>query len=39
VVTLSFEDFNDNMNGEVNQAMIDYLRIVKLIFPRNRKLK
>jgi hypothetical protein len=39
VVTLSFEDFNDNMNGEVNQAMIDYLRIVKLIFPRNQKLK
>ncbi|MFM2358598.1 MAG: hypothetical protein RLY16_591 [Bacteroidota bacterium] len=29
-LVLSFEDWNDNMNGEVNQAMLDYLRITKL---------
>ncbi len=29
VITISLEDFNENMNGEINQAMIDYLRIVK----------
>jgi hypothetical protein len=27
---LSMEDFNDNMNGDINQAMIDFLRITKL---------
>jgi hypothetical protein len=27
---LSIEDFNDNMNGDINQAMIDFLRITKL---------
>jgi hypothetical protein len=27
---LSMEDFNDNMNGDINQAMIDYIRVVKL---------
>ncbi len=30
VVTLSYEDYNENMNGEVNQAMIDYVEIIKL---------
>jgi hypothetical protein len=29
-ISLSFEDFDDNMNGEINQAMIDYVRIIKL---------
>jgi len=30
ILSLSLEDFNENMNGEINQAMIDYVRIVKL---------
>ena len=29
-ITLSFEPFNENMNGEINQAMVDYMRVVKL---------
>lgn len=29
-LTLSFEPFNENMNGEINQAMLDYLRVIKL---------
>lgn len=29
-VTLSLEDYNNNMNQDINQAMIDYLRIIKL---------
>lgn len=29
-LVLSMEDFNDNMNGDINQAMIDYVRISKL---------
>jgi len=29
-ITLSFEDFDDNMNGEINQAMIDYIRVIFL---------
>jgi len=28
--TLTFEDWNENMNGAVNQAMLDYLRIIRL---------
>lgn len=28
--TISFEAANENMNGEVNQAMLDYMRITKL---------
>jgi hypothetical protein len=24
---LSFEDFNENMNGEINKAMLDYMRV------------
>ena len=30
VITVSLEDFNENMNGEINQAMIDCLRIIHL---------
>ncbi|MCA8829893.1 MGH1-like glycoside hydrolase domain-containing protein [Hymenobacter pini] len=29
-LTLSFESANENMNGEVNQAMLDYLRITRV---------
>ncbi len=29
-ITLSFDDFDDNMNGAINQAMIDYMRVSKL---------
>jgi hypothetical protein len=28
--TLSFEPANENMNGDINQAMIDYVKLVKL---------
>jgi hypothetical protein len=38
-ITLSFENFNDNMNGDINQAMIDYMRIVRLESPGNREIK
>jgi hypothetical protein len=38
-ITLSFENFNDNMNGDINQAMIDYMRIVWLESPGNREIK
>ncbi|MGY0040754.1 hypothetical protein [Pedobacter sp. NJ-S-72] len=27
---LSFEDWNENMNGEINQAMLDYLRLIRI---------
>lgn len=27
---LSLEDYDDNMNGDINQAMIDYISLVKL---------
>lgn len=29
-ISLSFEPANENMNGEVNKAMLDYMRITKL---------
>lgn len=29
-IGLSFEDWNENMNGEINQAMLDYLRIIRM---------
>lgn len=29
-LTLSFEPHNENMNGDVNQAMLDYLRVIKI---------
>ncbi|KIO76361.1 glycogen debranching protein [Pedobacter lusitanus] len=28
--SLSFEDWNENMNGEINQAMLDYLRLIRI---------
>ncbi|KAA9036297.1 Bacterial alpha-L-rhamnosidase [Ginsengibacter hankyongi] len=30
VISLSFEDFDNNMNGIINQAMIDNLRVIML---------
>lgn len=30
VLVLKFEDWNNNMNVEVNKAMLDYLRLIKL---------
>lgn len=30
VISLSFEDCNDNMNGAVNTAMLDLLRVIRL---------
>jgi hypothetical protein len=29
-ITLSLEDHNDNMNGEINQAMLDNVRLIKI---------
>ncbi|ARS34527.1 MGH1-like glycoside hydrolase domain-containing protein [Pontibacter actiniarum] len=29
-ISLTFEPNNENMNGEVNQAMVDYMRVVKI---------
>jgi hypothetical protein len=29
-VTLSLEEYNDNMNGDINQAMLDNMRVIKL---------
>jgi hypothetical protein len=31
VLSLDFKNFDDNMNLETNQAMIDYIRLVKLV--------
>jgi Carbohydrate binding module (family 6). len=30
IITLSFEHNNENMNVDINQAMLDYLRITKI---------
>ncbi len=30
LVQLVLEDFDDNMNGKVNQAMLDYIRIIRI---------
>jgi hypothetical protein len=30
LLSVSMEEFNENMNGEINQAMIDYVRISKI---------
>jgi Bacterial alpha-L-rhamnosidase 6 hairpin glycosidase domain len=30
IIVLQFKDANENMNGDINQAMIDYMRLVKL---------
>ncbi len=29
-LSLRFEDFNNNMNGNINQCMLDYLRLVQM---------
>jgi len=29
-INISFEDFDENMNGEINQAMIDYMQLIFL---------
>lgn len=29
-ITLQLEDYNDNMNGEINQAMLDNMRVTRL---------
>ncbi len=29
-ITLEFKDTNNNMNGDINQAMIDYLRLIRI---------
>lgn len=29
-LTISFESYNENMNGEINQAMLDNMRIIKM---------
>jgi len=30
VFNLSFEAWNENMNGEINQAMLDYMRLIRI---------
>lgn len=30
IICLQFKDVNENMNGEINQAMLDYLRVIKI---------
>jgi len=30
VLTLTFEPANENMNGEINQAMVDYVRLTRI---------
>ena len=30
MITLGLESANNNMNGEINQAMLDYMRISKI---------
>lgn len=29
-LTLQFENANENMNGQINQAMLDYLSVIKI---------
>ena len=29
-ISLSFENYNENMNGEINQAMLDYMRVTRI---------
>ena len=29
-ISISFEPWNENMNGDINQAMLDYVRLIKL---------
>src|SRR5690606_36748245 len=30
ILSLDFEPWNENMNGEINQAMLDYVRIIRI---------
>lgn len=30
IITLSLESANENMNGDINQAMLDYMRVIKI---------
>ena len=30
MISLSFEEYNENMNGTINQAMLDYVRVIQL---------
>jgi len=30
IVKISFEDWNNNMNVEVNTAMVDFMRIISI---------
>jgi len=30
MLTISFEPFNENMNGDVNDAMMDFVRVIKI---------
>lgn len=30
IASICFDDFNDNMNGEINEALLSYIRITKL---------
>ena len=30
IISLKFKDANENMNGDINQAMVDYLRVIKI---------
>ncbi len=30
IITLSLENANENMNGDINQAMLDYMRVIKI---------
>lgn len=29
-VSITFEDWNENMNGDINQAMLDFVRLIKI---------
>ena len=29
-IVLSYEPWNENMNGSINQAMVDYMRVIKI---------
>ena len=30
MLTISFEPFSENMNGDVNDAMMDFVRVIKI---------
>lgn len=33
IIRITFEDWNNNMNVEVNTAMVDYLRVIRVEYP------